>query len=285
MSNPSGPAALETPNQTGESTQSHNDEAPYEYTQQELALLARLSLQSTSSVVSPRSRCDETMDAIKSYILHEHLQPGDVLPTEAQLCNTIGASRSSVREAVRKLEALNIVNVEHGKGTFVGSLSLDPMVETLAFRSMVSVGKNFADLQDVVQLRRFLDLGCADEVVASLANSEQPHLMKLADSMTATAKDGKTFLALDIEFHMGILDSLDNTIVKQMVRSLWLVHMAVLPQLGLPVSSELDRTASAHRRMLDAALAGDVEAYRKAVIDHYEPIESILKQRIEDGDE
>ena len=65
------------------------------------------------------------MDAIKSYILRERLQPGDVLPTETQLCDTIGASRSSVREAVRKLEALNIVKVEHGKGTFVGSLSLD----------------------------------------------------------------------------------------------------------------------------------------------------------------
>ncbi|KFI47959.1 FadR family transcriptional regulator [Bifidobacterium amazonense] len=284
MSNPSGSAALETPNQNGNRVQIPGDEIPDDYTQQELAMLARLSLQHTPTV-SARSRCDETMDAIKSYILHEHLQPGDVLPTEAQLCDTIGASRSSVREAVRKLEALNIVKVEHGKGTFVGSLSLDPMVETLAFRSMVSVGKNFADLQDVVQLRRFLDLGCADEVVASLANSEQPHLMKLADSMTATAKDGKTFLALDIDFHMGILDSIGNTIVKQMVRSLWLVHMAVLPQLGLPVSSELDRTASAHRRMLDAALAGDIDAYRQAVVDHYEPIESILRQRIEDGNE
>ncbi|KAB8294421.1 FadR/GntR family transcriptional regulator [Bifidobacterium avesanii] len=254
-----------------------------QYSQQELAALARLSLNTQPSTpMPPRSRCDETMDAIKSYILHERLQPGDVLPTEAQLCDAIGASRSSVREAVRKLEALNIVRVAHGKGTFVGSLSLDPMVETLAFRSMVSVGKNFTDLQDVVEMRRFLDLGCADEVVASLAGSEQPRLMKLADAMTDTAREGKTFLALDIDFHTGILDSLDNTIVKQMVRSLWLVHMAVLPQLGLPVSSELDRTADAHRRMLDAALAGDVDGYREAVRDHYEPIESILKHRIQE---
>ena len=96
-----------------------------------------------------RSRCDVTMDAIKSYILRERLQPGDLLPTEVELCEAVGASRSSVREAVRKLEGLNIVNVEHGRGTFVGSLSLDPMVETLAFRSMVSVGKNFDDLADI----------------------------------------------------------------------------------------------------------------------------------------
>ena len=51
-----------------------------------------------------RSRCDVTMDAIKSYILRERLQPGDLLPTEVELCEAVGASRSSVREAVRKLE-------------------------------------------------------------------------------------------------------------------------------------------------------------------------------------
>ncbi|AHJ22235.1 Transcriptional regulator, GntR family [Bifidobacterium breve 689b] len=283
MSNLSDSAVLEPPAST-EAPNAESFTPQGEYSQRELALLARLSLKVTPAV-SARSRCDETMDAIKSYILREHLQSGDVMPTETQLCDTIGASRSSVREAVRKLEALNIVKVEHGKGTFVGSLSLDPMVETLAFRSMVSVGKNFTDLQDVVELRRFLDLGCAGEVVVSLAGSEQPRLMELAESMTNTAKEGKTFLALDIDFHMGIFDSLDNTIVKQMVRSLWLVHMAVLPQLGLPVSSELDRTAEAHKRMLNAALAGNVEEYRKAVIDHYEPIESILKQRIQGGTE
>lgn len=283
MSNLSDSAVLEPPAST-EAPNAESFTPQGEYSQRELALLARLSLKVTPAV-SARSRCDETMGAIKSYILRERLQPGDVMPTETQLCDTIGASRSSVREAVRKLEALNIVKVEHGKGTFVGSLSLDPMVETLAFRSMVSVGKNFTDLQDVVELRRFLDLGCAGEVVVSLAGSEQPRLMELAESMTNTAKEGKTFLALDIDFHMGILDSLDNTIVKQMVRSLWLVHMAVLPQLGLPVSSELDRTAEAHKRMLNAALAGNVEEYRKAVIDHYEPIESILKQRIQGGTE
>ena len=156
MSNLSDSAVLEPPAST-EAPNAESFTPQGEYSQRELALLARLSLKVTPAV-SARSRCDETMDAIKSYILREHLQSGDVMPTETQLCDTIGASRSSVREAVRKLEALNIVKVEHGKGTFVGSLSLDPMVETLAFRSMVSVGKNFTDLQDVVELRRFLDL-------------------------------------------------------------------------------------------------------------------------------
>ncbi|MCW1065571.1 FadR/GntR family transcriptional regulator, partial [Streptococcus anginosus] len=72
------------------------------------------------------------------------------------MCNQICTSRSSIREAIRKLEALNIVRVEHGKGTFIGSLSLSPMVETLAFRALISADKNLIDLQNVVEMRKFL---------------------------------------------------------------------------------------------------------------------------------
>lgn len=253
------------------------------YTADELAALARLSLtpEKKPAPLTTRSRCDETMDAIKSYILSERLQPGDLLPTETKLCEAVGASRSSVREAIRKLEALNIVDVEHGKGTFVGSLSLDPMVETLAFRSMVSVGKNFSDLRDVVELRRFLDLGCADEVCAVFEGTQQPDIDELVDRMVERADKGEDFLDLDISFHMALLDPLHNTVAKQMVHSLWLVHMAVLPQLGLAPSEEMAHTAKAHRRMLDAAIAGDADAYRAAVREHYRPIESILDKHIE----
>ena len=66
----------------------------------EMTTLDRLSLLQASSNSAPivaRKRCDETMDAIRSLILRERLQPKDMLPTEPMLCNLIGASRSSVR--------------------------------------------------------------------------------------------------------------------------------------------------------------------------------------------
>lgn len=249
----------------------------------EMTTLDRLSLLQASSNSAPivaRKRCDETMDAIRSLILRERLQPKDMLPTEPMLCNLIGASRSSVREAIRKLEALNIVEVKQGKGMFVGSLSLDPMVETLAFRSLISINKNFEDLSNVVEMRKFLDLGCADKVVESLKGTQHPELEALSGIMTKEAHAGKTFLEQDIAFHTGILRAVNNTIAEQFVRCLWLVHMAVLPQLGLEVSDELEKTARAHELMLKTAIAGDADGYRQAVNSHYEPIQSILLHRL-----
>ena len=231
-----------------------------------------------------RSRCDETMGAIKDYILCERLQPGDLLPTETMLCEHIGASRSSVREAVRKLEALNIVSVRHGKGTFVGDLSLVPMVETLAFRSIISADKNLEDLKGVVTMRRVLDMGCADDVVTALRGTDQPFLADLARQMTDSAAKDESFPEQDIAFHTGLMQALHNTVAEELMRCLWLVQMTVLPQLdSASITEKLSQTALVHERMLRTAIDGDLDGYRQAVIDHYTPIQSLLDDAIWKG--
>lgn len=239
-----------------------------------------LTLFNTHGQTRQQSRTESTMDAIKHYILKENLAPGDPLPTETQLCEAIGVSRSSVREAVRKLEALHIVSVEHGRGTFVGSLSLDPLVQTLAFRAAIPGTDDFQGLRDVVEVRRYLDLGCAQDVVESMKGTQQPELWEIVDAMAAKAKQGQTFQDEDIAFHLGMMAGTPNLVVKQLVHSLWLVHMAVVPQLGLEITTRLEDTAAAHRLLLEAALAGDLPAYREAVIAHYEPLEAILRGHI-----
>ena len=75
-----------------------------------------------------------TTDAIKQHIIDSGLGPGDLMPTETELCEALGVSRSSVREAIRTLGSLDIVEVRHGHGTFVGRMSLDPLVNGMVFR-------------------------------------------------------------------------------------------------------------------------------------------------------
>lgn len=63
---------------------------------------------------------------VKELILERRLAPGDALPTEAELMDLFGAGRVSVREALKALQAVNVVEIRRGFGTFVGSLSLSP---------------------------------------------------------------------------------------------------------------------------------------------------------------
>ncbi|MCU4298360.1 FadR family transcriptional regulator [Brevibacterium permense] len=220
-----------------------------------------------------------TSDRIKDLILSDGLRPGDLLPTEGELCTRLGVSRSNVREAIRKLSTLDIVDVRHGHGTYVGEMTLDALVEALVFRGVLSPGDDLDALRDVVEVRKALDHGMSEQIVDALNGTENSELKDLVDEMTALAADSKTFPQQDRAFHTGLLAKLGNSLVGQLVAAFWDVHTAVLPKLNVAVAADLEQTARAHGLMLEAAESGDAEAFRAAITAHYEPIMRALEQK------
>ena len=220
-----------------------------------------------------------TSDRIKDLILSDGLRPGDLLPTEGELCSRLGVSRSNVRGAIRKLSTLDIVDVRHGHGTYVGEMTLDALVEALVFRGVLSPGDDLDALRDVVEVRKALDHGMSEQIVDALKGTENSELKALVDEMTALAAAGKTFPQQDRAFHTGLLAKLGNSLVGQLVAAFWDVHTAVLPKLNVAVASDLEQTAQAHGLMLEAAESGDAEAFRAAITAHYEPIMRALEQK------
>lgn len=227
-------------------------------------------LRATGSLASEAAR------EIKRLILRTGLHTGDPLPSESELCEQLGVSRSSVREAIRTLQTLDIVEVKHGRGTFVGAMSLQPLVETLAFRSVISPGDDFRALREVVEVRMSMDLNFADRIVARLTGTHHESLHALVDEMVAAAARGESFATADRQFHTQLLQETGQEIVSQLVAAFWDVHTAVLPQLSIPTPSDIELTARAHGAILSAAEAGDADAYRLAVHDHYAPLLRVL---------
>ena len=221
-------------------------------------------------------RRSTTAEQIKRLILRNGLHPGDAIPTEPELCQELGVSRSSVREAIRKLAALDIVEVRHGHGTVVGQMRLTPLVETLVFRGVLSPGDELAALREVVELRWALDLALADRVVRYHSGTESLKLTRLVQKMLDLASTGRTFLQEDRAFHTELLAPIGNQLAGQLVAAFWDIHSAVLPRLGLALPADILRTAQAHGDMLAAAQAGDVEGYRAATTDHYAPLLHML---------
>ncbi|ADH92086.1 FadR/GntR family transcriptional regulator [Arcanobacterium haemolyticum] len=221
-------------------------------------------------------RSTATMDAIKGYILNHNLKPGDPLPTEAELCADLGVSRSSVREAFRQLTALDIVTVHQGRGSFVGSMSLEPLVQTLILRNALDQSSGKASLRQVVSTRQVLDLGIAEDVVRQFSGTHNPKLHALVATMVERAKAGKTYLDEDIAFHEALTEFAGDSLISQLISAMWLVHQAFIPSLETPAADELIATAKAHQAMLEAAEAGDIDAYKAAVCSHYGPLAKII---------
>ncbi|GAA3343099.1 FadR/GntR family transcriptional regulator [Curtobacterium pusillum] len=215
-------------------------------------------------------------DQIKDFILVHRLRPGDLMPSEAELCAELEVSRSSIREAMRTLAALDIVEVRHGHGSYVGQLSLAPLVEGLVFRGVLGAGDDLAALREVVEVREALDLSMAEQVCTALAGTSNPSLHDLVHTMELRSDAGEPFATEDRAFHSELIARLDNALVGQLVTAFWEVNTVVYPRLGLSPAVGLDETARAHGDMLRAAEAGDPDAYRAAVVRHYLPLRRSL---------
>ena len=212
-------------------------------------------------------------DGIKKLILTRNLKPGEPLPTESELCETLDVSRSSVREAIRTLSTLDIVDVRHGHGTYVGAMSLDPMVEALVFRGVLSPDGSLDALREVVEVRLALDLALAEVIVGGAVAEDSAELSALVDEMVDKASRGELFLEADRAFHTKLFSVTGNRLAVQLVGAFWDIHTAVIPQLGIVMPADIQHTAAAHGDMLASALRGDVEGYRQAVIEHYRPLQ------------
>lgn len=219
-------------------------------------------------------------DRIKTYILRNHLGPGDLLPTEAELCKALEVSRSSVREAVKTLDALDIVEVRHGHGTYVGELSMSALVESLTFRAMLSSRDDLAALEELIDVRQMLEQGLASRIVNAFDDGMHEALADEVAEMKDLAAQGQSFVDQDRRFHLLLMGPLENQLITQLTGAFWDVQSIVAPRLGT-TAADARTTADAHGNIVEAAARGDIPGFIGAIAEHYEPVRRQITSQIE----
>jgi DNA-binding FadR family transcriptional regulator len=227
----------------------------------------------------PASRRQDVTEQIKAYILEHNLAPGDPLPTESTLCQALGASRSSVREAIKTLSALDIVDVRHGHGTYVGRLSLAALVEGLAFKAMLNSHDDFTVLGELIGVRQLLEQGLAGSIVEAFDDELRDGLAELVGEMHTRADRGEPFVEQDRAFHMLLMEPIGNQLVSQLTGAFWDVHAIVAPLLE-PTPADTQDTADAHGAIVEAAAAGDVPGFVQAIATHYAPVRKQIARHL-----
>lgn len=211
---------------------------------------------------------------VMQLILDRGLRPGALLPTEAELMEELGVSRNSVREALKALQALDIVEIRHGYGTYVGQASLTPLADGLTFRTLVQLADDTHALAEILQLREVLEEGLIRRVAVRITDEELAQLDAVVRGMERAAETGAAFPELDREFHETLYRSLGNELVPQLLGAFWNVFHRVAGVRGWSSDPAPDVTVGRHRDIVTALRARDVEGAERAMADHFRGIEA-----------
>ena len=216
-------------------------------------------------------------DEITGLILSRGLSSGDPLPTETELVEALGVSRNSIREALKALQALDIVEIRHGYGTYVGKLSLDPLADGLTFRALHDIGRDLRSMEEILEVREALEAALIRRVAETVPDEDLAALDDVTRKMNERAKAGETFADEDREFHELLYRSLNNALVTQLLRAFWDVFHRVNHRLGVTDPNPA-QTVRRHRAIVTALRKRDVVRAEHAMTEHFRNLDARIAQ-------
>jgi len=217
---------------------------------------------------------DEAIEKIKGMIVTGALRPGDRLPKEADLASDLGLSRNSLREAVKALSLINILDVRQGDGTYVTSLEPPLLLEALNF--IVDFHQDNTVLE-FLAVRRILEPAAAAMAATRVSEQEIESLRELIDGLgDAPDIDIDKLVANDLEFHRRISAASGNSVLCSLLDTLSAPTARARVWRGLTQEGAAVRTIAEHKAILDALAARDPEAARSWATVHIASVEQWL---------
>lgn len=222
---------------------------------------------------------DTVAQSLTQQIIGRAMMPGDSLPSESDIGKRLGVSKPVVREAIRKLSALGIVDIKQGKQTTVGRLAPEPVRQMLRFALHI----NPDGLRDAVELRRALET-YAVRRAAELATDED--IARLRDAMAtleADFADQDKCVVADIAFHRLIAHMSRNSLVAFLIDALSDSMAETIAVLRAKTRGLDENTLPRHRMLVEAIAARDPESAVAAMHLHFRAamptVDAVLAER------
>jgi GntR family transcriptional regulator, transcriptional repressor for pyruvate dehydrogenase complex len=230
------------------------------------------SLQSEFEVIRRQKVYEAVAEQIERLILRK-LKPGDKLPSERELTETLRVSRSSIRDAIRSLELLGLVEPRQGAGTIVREPTADLLISPFA-----DVLKHKQDLVlELLEFRKILEPALAARAAQHASREELRAMDDILRRQEAKLADGDDAIAEDAEFHYAIAKASGNSIVLK-VLDLLMDLLRDTRQRALQVPGRPQKSMSGHRKIFAAIKRHDPEAANAAMSRHIEDIEAIVSK-------
>ncbi|WP_275286603.1 FadR/GntR family transcriptional regulator [Halomonas elongata] len=207
------------------------------------------------------------VQGIQDMILSGEITPGDRLPVESLLADRFRVSRSSLREGVRALVAMGILETRQGSGTTVTSLDPHLLLEPLVFWASLQGGKSSRGLHTV---RQALEVESASLAASRRTDADIEKLKSLLREAEPAIqnKDHEAAMAIDLEFHLTLAHISENTILIALLEALSRPTLRMRIWQSIYRGGRLETTHHEHQAILNAVIAGDPVSAHAAMHTH-----------------
>lgn len=227
--------------------------------------------------VGGQSIVNKIVDNITNAIINGELNPGDKIPTEAELSESMGVGRNSVREAIKVLEAYGVVHIKRAEGTFVRQEYDSKMIYPVLYGIILQKDST----KQIVELRKVIDVGLLQLAVDKLKSKElekaqmeaiEQAMEELERQAHADVPQVKNLFDADVQFHMAIVGITENVMLQSICNYVDKItrrsRMATIDQIfeAGAVEDFLDK----HRRIVKLLQNRDAAGVYAIVEEHYQ---------------
>ncbi|MFG2039416.1 FadR/GntR family transcriptional regulator [Dactylosporangium sp. NPDC048998] len=219
---------------------------------------------------------DEAIDKIKGMITSGELGPGDRLPKEADLAERLGLSRNSLREAVKALSMIRVLDVRQGDGTYVTSLEPDLLLDALSF--VVDFHRDDTVLQ-FLEVRRILEPAATALAAERMSDEDVAKMQTVLDELGEDPTI-EALVANDLEFHRLIAAGSGNAVLCSLIDGLSGPTTRARIWRGLTQEGAAARTREQHQAIVDAIGTRQPDLARAWASIHVAGVEEWLRRAL-----
>ncbi len=220
-----------------------------------------------------RSKVYEEVAKQLERLILKKLQPGDKLPAERELAEMFGVSRSSIRDAIRSLELVGLVEPRQGAGTVVREVSAESLVNPL---TTVLARQQISELLD---FRKMLEPPLAARAATHASVEEITEMQEILRRQDDKVRRGELAIEEDSEFHYNVAMASDNSVVLKVLDVL-MDLLRETRERALQVEGRPQKSLAGHRRILMAIKRRDPAAAEDAMRRHIQDVEKIVLNKL-----
>ena len=202
----------------------------------------------------------QVMESVKSYIAENNLRSGDRLPTEKDLTATLGVSRNILREALKSLEALGLIEIRVGDGMYVSDFDYSSVVTHISY----VLSRNHQEFEHFIQARLVIEVGALG-LVAKVVTDADIRRLEDCNRRIESAQSVEEFAEADSEFHKELLGIAHNPILSEFNSFLGRFFMEARRLVGEDAKF---RASSVHWELINALKSRDAELAKQVMSKH-----------------